>query len=351
MSISAVDAGRQRLHARRVTRLRPRIMVLVLLFAMGCSERPQHGTLKGGPTVPPPLEPNADNTLTAADLPPNTEHLRLGVTPYLGQALMDASWKPIAAYFSDQLGIPVQLVSATSYKDLIQLVVKGEVDIASLSPLSYVLARQETEKLTMVAHELANGATSFSSYIMVKTDDQTTSIYDLVGRRIAFVDPRSTSGFLFAYAALLDHGIDPETQFKEVVFSGSHMESIKLLSSGRVDAAAIGSGMLSSVNRDPNKAPTLDTASIRILIKAGRIPFDPLCVKANIPATGVDKIKNVVLSLNTRTSLGRQILSTSPEISGWVAAKDSQYDNVRHVLKRVTAHRRASKAKQGGPAP
>jgi phosphonate transport system substrate-binding protein len=326
-------------------------MILVLLFAMGCSERPQRGTLKGGPVVPPSPEYGANNTLTAADLPPGTEHLRLGVTPYLGPALIDASWKPIASYLGDQLGIPVLLVSAKSYEDLIQLVAKGEVDIASLSPLSYVLARQRTEKLTMVAHELANGATSFSSYIMVKTDDPTTSIYDLVGRRIAFVDPRSTSGFLFAYAAFLDHGIDPETQFKEVVFSGSHVESIKLLASGRVDAAAIGSGMLSTVNRDPNKVPGMDTAGIRILLKAGRIPFDPLCVKTSIPATGVDKIKNAILTLNTRTSEGRQVLSASPKISGWVAAEDSQYDNVRHVLKRVTAHRNAAKAKQGVPTP
>ena len=324
--------------------------IIGMLVMFGCSESPQQGTLPGGPVVPsaPPL--SNDLTLIPADLPPNTTSLRLAVTPYLGPELIDASWKPIARHLSERLGIPVLLVSAQSYQQLIDLVAENQIDIASLSPLSYVLAKQRAPGLQVVAQELAYGATSFSSYIMVRSDDPARSIYDVVGKRIALVDPRSTSGFLFPYSTFLDHGIDPETDFKQVVFSGSHMESIKLLNSGRVDVTAICSGMMRSAVQNHPDDPLLAGANARILVKAGRIPFDPICLREDFPKTGAAKIQAAFLQLNTRTQAGRRILSASPKISGWIAADDDYYDSVRRVQQRVTAHRNNSQAQQGKAA-
>jgi len=325
--------------------------IVCVFLASGCSDGPNRGVLPGGPIIPDEPVIESDLQLRPVDLPPNTTSLRLAVTPYLGPELIDASWKPIARYLGEKLGIPVLLVSAQSYQQLIDLVADKQIDVASLSPLSYVLAKQRSPGLQVVAQELAYGATSFSSYVMVRTDDPARSIYDVVGRRIALVDQRSTSGFLFPYGTFLDHGIDPETDFQQVVYSGSHMESIKLLNSGRVDVTALGSGMMRSAVQSNPDDPLLVAANTRILLKAGRIPFDPICVREDFPKSGVAKIQSAFLQLNTRTQDGRRVLSSSPKISGWVSASDAQYDSVRRVLQRVTAHRQSKRKTKKDPAP
>ena len=67
-------------------------------------------------------------------------------------------------------------------------------------------------------------------------------VEDLRGKTIAFVDPASSSGYIYPMVLLIQKGLvknrDPKTFFREVVFSGAHDASMRALLNGHVDAIA-----------------------------------------------------------------------------------------------------------------
>ena len=295
------------------------------------------------------IEPVGDLRLTEEDLPPGKKVLTFSSTPYLGEEQIVIAFNPIARHLSERLGVEVRFELSRTYKDLIERTAAGSLDIIQLSPLSYVLARDQVKDLRLLASSLSFGATTYSSLFVVRSDARIGKLSDLRRRRVALVDERSGSGFLFPYATLVRHGIDPERDL-EMVFSGSHDRSIDLLIAGKVDAAAVSSGTLNNARH----GEVIGIGSLRILHKAGRIPYDALCSRGAIPESGARKIAAAFGGLNTRTHEGREALFRARGLTGWIRADDRRYDEIREILTVVRPRRwrawRADSAALSGPA-
>lgn len=321
-------------------------LALLIGLGLGCTDDPRSGVLPGG--VPPLLELEASGPVRfvrARDLPAGRTVLRFGVTPYLHPERLREQFASVRAHLSQTLGVEVEFVVSHSYGEHIERLVRGELDIASVSPLSWVLARERAPGLRLVASQVAEGMPWFSSYILVNKDNPADRLEELVGSRVAFVDTRSTSGFLLPYDAFLSAGLDPERDFSEVRYVGSHNEAIAALARGEVDVAATASGMLSRVDGVlfGGEGP-MDTSRIRILHTAGRLRYDALVVGGDLPESAVRKIGRAFARLDRRTALGRAILRSTPGISGWVAVTDADYDGLVEVHRRVQNHRQAAGA-------
>ena len=72
----------------------------------------------------------------------------------------------------------------------------------------------------------------------VKKDSPYQKIEDLKGKNLGLVDPNSTSGNNVPRFALNKMGIDPDTFFGKVVYTGSHENAVIALQQGTVDVAA-----------------------------------------------------------------------------------------------------------------
>ena len=280
------------------------LLIILSMLLSACYEAPVRGEYASGPADGPKRPVGLNLNFTAADLPEGRQGLTFGVAPFLGNEKAQLAYRPLARYLSRVLGVPVELVVGSSYQDLIDKVVGNAIDVAILPPASYVLAKQRAPKLQLLASQIAYGATSYSSYILVRADDSAQTLGDLADRRMAFVDKRSTSGYLFPYAAFLNAGVDPTTAFSGIVYAGEHLRTIRLLLKDQVDAAATASGMMNVSRRDYKSG--LDAASTRILVNAGRIPYDALCAGAQLPASGARKLAWAFIGVSTRTSLGRR---------------------------------------------
>jgi ABC-type nitrate/sulfonate/bicarbonate transport system substrate-binding protein len=111
-------------------------------------------------------------------------------------------------------------VNNPGYGELVERVNVGTVDLALLSPLSYVLAERTTPGLQLLARTLTYGAPAYSSFLIVRTRDPARRLEDLKGRRVAWVDPLSTAGFLFPYGSFVERGLDPAKDLQSAVFAG-----------------------------------------------------------------------------------------------------------------------------------
>lgn len=309
-------------------------LAVIAALAAGCDglspHAAQHGTLTTAIAAPAEPPDRASLRLLASELPPGIRRLRFGVSPFASVAEQKAQFGPLCDWLGQTLGVPVVLQKAASYQTLVQQLADGEVDFALLSPLSYVHARDREPRLELVARTLGFGAPEYSAFLLVRSDDPAQTLADLQNRRIAWVDPFSAAGYLFPYASMLEQGLAPEQLFAEQQFAGTHMAALTALIKGRADVAAVSSGTLSLL-RDQGALESF-AGGVRILAKAGRIPYDAVVVGPRLGRAAARKIGAAFMALSTRNAEGRQILLRTWGLSGWMPADDLAYDSVRATL-------------------
>ncbi len=281
-----------------------------------------------GAVAPAPEDLPSDGVLQLAYAPGATE-------------LDQASWPPLVDHLVRRLGIMIEPVPYDSYAEIVAAVVRHDGDLALLAPLSYVLAKEDEPGLTPLVQTLSEGKTSYSAYLFVERDSPYRSLQDLQGARVAFVDERSTSGFLFPYAQLLDAGLDPERDLAQALFLGDHVSALRAVAEGRADAAASYADVLDWAG-EVAMEEGWEMPEFRLLGNAGRIPMDTLCAGPAVGESVKRTLRDELLRTNTTTAAGRAFFASSGRIVGWAPASDDNYDGVRQVLQRVDAHRQAT---------
>jgi phosphonate transport system substrate-binding protein len=138
----------------------------------------------------------------------------------------------------------VNEVTGSSYATGIEAMASGEVDAMLVSPQSYAQAKEKAN-----AELFATTSTDqeyYSVFITQADNDEINDLEDLEGTNFAFVDPSSSSGYLYPKGTLvneLDLDTDQVEQsgyfFDNVLYSGSHDNSVVGVSMGDYEAAAV----------------------------------------------------------------------------------------------------------------
>lgn len=265
-------------------------------------------------------------------MPEGRNYLTMGLAPTLGGDQVMRQFIPIRDYLKSTLGVDVRLEVTDDYESLIQKSIHNEVDITLLPPYSYVQVTEKKPDIALLASVLYLGRTRYSGFILVRSSDPAVSLKDLKGRRIAFVDEFSTSGYLLPKHALESHGISVDSGFSKVIFAGSHAAALDLLSRGEVDAAATSSEMLGLYRRRKLESSVAQQpGQVRILYKTGQLPYDALCATDAVPESARKKIAGAFLAMHNRNPRAQRALAASVAITGWAPPDDSRYDAIRAV--------------------
>jgi len=261
--------------------------------------------------------------------PQRVQQVRLGVTPFTDKEAMHREFASLLDFLSGRLGVPVSLVIAENYSDLGTRMREQSVDLAKFSPLSYVEAKMADPGLRLLLRQVREGSTTYLGYVYTRAEDPARTIHDLEGRSFCFVDPHSTSGYLYPRALMFEQGIDPDAFFGSIVFGGHHSACIEKVLAGEVDAGATYSGKIFSSRRKG-----IPVHRLKILGKTSRIPCDAYCVRSDLPRAAAERIKQELMALSTRSPGGRVILgSAARRLNAWTEAQDSDYDSIRRALK------------------
>jgi len=167
--------------------------------------------------------------------------VRLGVLPSDSEANLRRKYQPVTAYLSAGLSRPVELVIATTYDSVGELLDQGKVELAWLSGVSF-LREQRRHRLAPLAAVSRRGKTTYHGVIVARAGSGIHSLADLKGKRFAYVDRDSGSGFLAPNRMFAAAGLDPLHDLAQVRFTYSHGESIRCVRAGEVDAAAVHEG-------------------------------------------------------------------------------------------------------------
>jgi phosphonate transport system substrate-binding protein len=267
----------------------------------------------------------------AADPP-----LHLVLTPSQKPTDLLATGEEFGKVLSRLTGVPVRVTVASDYAAVIEALRNRTADLAFVHPGGYVLASREA-KATIVVRNLWHGKSSFTSRIFVLKESGIKSVEELRGRTIAFVDPASSSGYIYPMVLLIQRGLvknrDPKTFFKEVVFSGAHDASMRALLNGHVDAIA--SFDLAREQYLPNAA---ERERIVFVAETPEIPEAGICARAGLDSATFAKVRVALLQI--RAPEYADLLKRLYEIDGFATAEDRDYDPVRAAIELLGARPR-----------
>jgi len=254
--------------------------------------------------------------------------LTFGFTPVLSESDMRVEFEPLMTYLSDCIGQKVVLYVAKDYGDLRTQMESGAVDIGTFSPFAYVDAARGG-KIRLIAQCVINGTATYRGVIVARRDRGLNSLADLRGKRFAFVDPKSASGFVYPRALLIEKGITPESSFKETIFAGSHDKVIAAVLEGRADAGAVYEDALAIA-----KSKGVPTENLVTLGRTAPIPHDAIAVRVGLDGALAKKIRAALVDLD-KSEAGRRVIANSKpkELTGYMIAEDSLYDMVRRTAK------------------
>src|SRR5574342_7313 len=167
--------------------------------------------------------------------------LHLALTPSQKPTDLMIAGEAFGAALGKLVGVPIRVTVASDYAAVIEALRNRTADLAFVHPAGYVLANREA-KAKIVVQNLWHGKRTFTSRIFVRKDSGLKTLEDLRGKTIAFVDPASSSGYIYPMVMLIKRGLvkkgDPKSFFREVLFAGAHDAGMRALLNGHVDALA-----------------------------------------------------------------------------------------------------------------
>jgi phosphonate transport system substrate-binding protein len=166
--------------------------------------------------------------------------------------------------------------------------------------------------------------------VIAHRDSPITRIQELRGRSWAYNEPASHSGHSLTLYALVRMGARPGF-FASVVEAGVDQRAIRLVASGRVDAAAGDSQVLAVEFRDHPQV----AASLRVIGSFGPSTIQPVVAASRLLEQLKTAVREVLLGLGGRAEAKSALAQGLVE--GFVAIGDRDYDDIRAMLATIHA--------------
>jgi len=265
------------------------------------------------------------------------ETLVLASIPSEDSESLQQQYKLVGDVIEKETGIPVEFQNATDYAAVIEGQRAGKVQIAGYGPFSYVTAKDAGVATTPIAVpvDAADAEPGYKSYAITKAGSNIKSLADCRGKTVCFVDPSSTSGYLYPSAGLLEAGIDPQKDVTPV-FAGGHDASVLAVVSGQCDAGFAYDTIVDKVLVEKGQ---IKPGDVDVLWKSETIAASPIAISTDLSPELQGKLTDIF-----RTKLNRPALVAAGYCTdesgcalpegveyGYVAVDDAFYDGVRKV--------------------
>jgi phosphonate transport system substrate-binding protein len=272
---------------------------------------------------------SAEATMVASteNAPPQ---ITIGVIPGGNPENLREQALNLAKSLQEQLNIPINIYVSKNYDGLVDAMKTKKVDYAFFSSSTFVIAEKEANAKVLLK-KVWNQPYYYSAFVVLKSSN-IKKLADLKGKKIAFVDQKSSSGYLYPEVALRKKNIK-DADFKEVIFSGNHQASVELLENKRVDAIAVFSdddkGTQGAWERFGTKK-----LKYRVIWISAPIPNDAFCVRQDFYDQYPKITHTLMFSLIDISQSAPK--NTFSEILGrkdLMPATSKQYDPVREMVK------------------
>jgi phosphonate transport system substrate-binding protein len=229
---------------------------------------------------------------------------------------------PLSNYLEKNLGMKVEFTPVNDYPAAVEAMVNKQVDLVWFGGFTFVQANiRSGGKVVPFAQREED--TKFRSVFITQKNSGITKLMDLKGKQVSFGSQSSTSGHLMPRTFLLEAGVNPETDFKRVAYSGAHDATIASVVSGRVDAAALD---ITVWNKFVSEGK-VDTSKVDVFYTTPPYFNYNWSVHADMPAAQREKIAKALFALDMNTPEGKEILTLN-RATKYIPTKADNYKNL-----------------------
>ena len=271
-----------------------------------------------------------------AGLPPVpiiTRKINLGITPWEKPDVLKKMHAPLMKYLSQELGKKVVFRVAKNYQELGERIQNQSIDVGFFAPRAYVHAKDEIPGLRYLLTFQKKDQTGqvrdhYKGVIVALKTSPYYSIQDLKGKRFAFTDYQSASGYLYPRALMKKQGINPKTYFSKVFMLKRHPKVTQALFKGVIDGGATWDANLKASIQKYDDV-------FRVIAETKPIPLDNIAVGPHVSYQDSEAIKKAFLKLDADSPVIKKMQSQGYPFCGVTVRNDAFYNVVREVGDRI----------------
>ncbi len=271
-------------------------------------------------------------TRDKGELGTESNPIKFFFVPSVDVKIIEDTSKAFEKYLEANTPYKFKISIPPSFIAVVEAFGTNRADIASVNTFGYILAHDRygaEARLTVIRH----GESTYKAQFITKADSKIKKLEDLEGKKLAFVDPASTSGYLLPMKYLKDRNIKP----KETMFAMRHDNVVSMIYQGQVDAGAtFYSPPSDNAIQDARrlvKAQYPDVEEkIKILELTTSIPNDPIMFRKGLSEEMKKTITDALIKF-AATPEGQDVMNRLSSVTGLIPATDKDYDGTRELLK------------------
>lgn len=237
---------------------------------------------------------------------------------------------------STALGVRFKPIMTTSYDELAEAIGDGEVGVAWLPPVPTV-ELEGRGAVSILAIPARRGGTSYHAAFIVRRGGPKT-LAELRGRRAAWTQRDSASGYLIPRMHLAAQGFDVLRFFARELFVHSHAGVVEAVVSGDADVGAAWCYVDGATGKIARSAWQDDAGAnlrpIEVLATTSAIPNDAIVASSQVQAATRSGLTRWLLSLDGRA---RELFEMVVGSGDFRVPAPDHYDMLRHALRAARA--------------
>ncbi len=246
------------------------------------------------------------------------ETLAFAPLPMEAPEVVVGQWKPLLNYLERKLGIRLRIDYSQSNEEILEKFRTGEIDLAYLGPLPYVVLKEGfPAALPVVQFNEANGQPAYACAV-VALAERKLDMRKIRGMQVALTQPLSTCGYLSAEGLLRQSGGTLEANHYR--YLAMHDAVALAVVRGDYDAGVL----KSAIGRK--------YAHLGLTTLAETPPLPSLALVANSTRVSAETVERLRVALVEADSAVRAGWGDNIR-HGAVPAADKDYDPVRKLLR------------------
>ncbi|MBO9666534.1 MAG: phosphate/phosphite/phosphonate ABC transporter substrate-binding protein [Bdellovibrio sp.] len=260
--------------------------------------------------------------------------IKFHLVPSVEAKVMADNSKVLKEYLEKNTPYKFQITIPQSFVAVVESFGTNRADVAAVNTYGYFMAHKSygvEARLTVIRY----GSSTYQSQFLARSDRGIKSLKDFAGKKMAFVDPASMSGYLLPMKTLKDKKIEP----KQTVFAMNHDAVVSMIYQGQVDGGATyysppQDGKIEDARRLVKLQYPDVEKKVQIVELSEPIPNDPIVFRKDMPEEIKEKIVDTLLQF-VATPEGRKSLDLMLGATNLKKASDADYDSVREMLKQM----------------
>lgn len=274
-------------------------------------------------------------TFKKAELGSADNPIKLFFVPSVDAKVIDSNSKVMKTWLEANTPYKYQINIPQSYVAVIEAFGAKGADVAALNTSGYIKANEKYQaeaRLIVIRH----GKKTYQSQFIAKKG-RFKSIKDLAGKKVAFVDAASMSGYILPLKMLADAGVKLDG---DPVFAMKHDNVVSMVYQGQADAGATfysppdeKEGIQDARRLVKTQYPDVEQ-KVEIIQLTDEIPNDPIVFRKDLPEDVKKTVADAFLKM-VQTDEGREAFKAVYGVTAIESATDADYEPIRQMLAKL----------------